>query len=146
MRTVGNSQRGPLLSERLTTSGLRFTRQREHVYRVLLGKPDHPVADEVFRRAKREMPDISLATVYNCLDALVQCGLVRKVQLDRGASRFCPNMQEHCHFCCDVCDRVFDVEMPAARAPVSMPKGFKASRYELAVRGVCADCGAKARR
>ena len=36
------------------------------------------------------MPEISMATVYNCLDALVKCGLVRQVNLDRGATRFLP--------------------------------------------------------
>ncbi len=62
-------------SERLNTSGFRFTPQRQHVYDVLLQRRDHPTAEEVFIRAKRTMPDISMATVYNCLDALVKCGL-----------------------------------------------------------------------
>ena len=75
-------------------------------------KRDHPTAEEVFIRAKREMPDISMATVYNCLDALVKCGLVRQVTLERGATRFCPNMREHCHFYCDQCESVFDIELP----------------------------------
>ena len=72
-------------SERLATGGFRFTPQREHVYAVLLQKRDHPTAEEVFIRAKREMPDISMATVYNCLDALVECGLVAAG--DAGARR-----------------------------------------------------------
>ena len=71
------------LSERLNTGGFRFTPQRQQVYDVLLHKRDHPTAEEVFIRAKRQMPEISHATVYNCLDALVQCGLVRLVQLER---------------------------------------------------------------
>src|SRR6266496_5325553 len=95
------------LNERLATSGFRFTPQREHVYTVLLQKRDHPTAEEVFIRAKREMPDISMATVYNCLDALVRSGLARQVTLERGAARFCPNMQEHCHFYCAGCENVF---------------------------------------
>src|SRR5580692_2100846 len=99
-------------SRRLTTNGFRFTPQRRCVYDVLLHKRDHPTADEVFIRAKRAMPEISHATVYNCLDALVKCGLVRLVQIDRGATRFCPNMHEHCHFYCDACDRVYDVDLP----------------------------------
>ena len=57
------------------------------------------------------MPEISHATVYNCLDALVKCGLVRQVQLERGATRFCPNMEEHCHYSCDACGEVFDVRV-----------------------------------
>lgn len=147
MKAVENARtRGPLLSERLTTNGLRFTRQRQHVFRLLLGKRDHPTADEVFLRAKREMPDISLATVYNCLDALVRCGLVRKVQLHHGASRFCPNMKEHCHFYCDECDRVFDIELPTAKAAVSVPKGFRASHYDIAIHGVCPACGSRRKR
>ena len=92
-RTAQSRPRTSQLNERLATSGFRFTPQREHVYAVLLRKRDHPTAEEVFIRAKREMPEISMATVYNCLDALVKCGLARQVTLERGATRFCPNMQ-----------------------------------------------------
>jgi len=130
------------LTERLTTGGFRFTPQREHVYSVLLKKRDHPTAEAVFIRAKREMPDISMATVYNCLDALVKCGVVRQVSLERGAARFCPNIQQHCHFYCDGCDEVFDIDI-APEAGISLPKGFKAERYEMAIHGRCPKCGGK---
>src|SRR6266487_6182906 len=128
------------LNERLATRGFRFTPQREHVYSVLLGKRDHPTAEEVFIRTKREMPDISMATVYNCLDALVKCGLARQVSLERGAARFCPNMQEHCHFYCDECDEVFDINL-TPETGVRLPKGFKAERYDIAIHGRCPKCG-----
>ena len=72
------------ITERLATSGLRLTPQREHVYNVLIEERDHPTAEQVFLRAKKDMPDISMATVYNCLDALVRSGLVKQVNLDRG--------------------------------------------------------------
>src|ERR1700678_2089677 len=113
-------------SHRLTTSGFRFTPQRQRVYDVLVKKCDHPTADEVFIRAKKQMPEISHATVYNCLDALVKSGLIRQVTLDRGATRFCPNMHEHCHFYCDECDQVFDVDLSAkAHDAVALPRGFR---------------------
>jgi Fe2+ or Zn2+ uptake regulation protein len=128
-------------NERLTTNGFRFTPQRQHVYDVLLQKRDHPTAEEVFIRAKGGMPDISMATVYNCLDALVRSGLARQVTVDRGATRFCPNMQEHCHFYCDACDHIFDVELPEnGPAAVALPKGFKATRFEIAIHGACPNC------
>lgn len=131
-------------SERLNTRGLRFTPQRRRVYDVLLQKRDHPTADEVFVRAKKQMPEISHATVYNCLGALVECGLVRQVQLDRGATRFCPNMHEHGHFYCHKCDAIFDVDL-TAKAPggFELPRGFRAEHFEIAVHGVCADCTKK---
>lgn len=128
------------LNERLATRGFRFTRQREHVYAVLLRKRDHPTAEEVFIRVKHEMPDISMATVYNCLDALVECGLARQVTLERGATRFCPNMREHGHFYCDLCKSVFDIELPAVPG-ITLPKGYRAERYDVAIHGRCPACG-----
>ena len=130
-------------SERLNTSGFRFTPQRQHVYDVIMHKRDHPTAEEVFMRVKKTMPEISHATVYNCLDALVKCGLVRQVQLERGATRFCPNMHEHGHFHCDECGTVFDVDLPAELPGISLPRGFKPRRYEAAIHGLCADCARK---
>ncbi len=127
------------LSERLATSGFRFTPQREQVYAVLLRKRDHPTAEEVFIRAKRQMPEISMATVYNCLDALVSCGLVRQLTLERGAARFCPNMREHGHFYCDKCGAVVDVPLPPS-AGVELPRGFSAQRFEVTIHGRCAAC------
>ena len=85
------------ISRRLADSGLRATPQREVVYNILLQKRDHPTADEVFARVKPELPGISLATVYNCLEALVQCNLVRAVNFERGPTRFCPNLHPHAH-------------------------------------------------
>jgi Fur family peroxide stress response transcriptional regulator len=136
---AGHHEHQAHLSERLTTSGFRFTPQREHVYSVLLKKRDHPTAEEVFIRAKREMPEISMATVYNCLDALVQCGLARQVTLERGAARFCPNMQEHCHFYCDSCEGVFDIGLPDG-VGVPLPKGFRAERFDVTIHGCCPAC------
>ena len=144
MSLVQNRSRDGRLLERLATSGFRFTPQREHVYDVLLRKRDHPTAEEVFLRAKSDLPDISMATVYNCLDALVRCGMARQVNVDRGATRFCPNMREHCHFYCDTCQRMFDIDLPSEGPNgITLPKGFKAARFEIAIHGLCAKCGGK---
>ncbi len=79
-------------------SGLRMTKQRREVYGILLHNRDHPTANEVFRRVQEGMPSISLATVYNCLDALVDHGLINQVNFDREPSRFCVNLTPHVHF------------------------------------------------
>ncbi len=131
------------LNDRLATSGLRLTAQRQQVLTVLLDQRDHPTAEEVFIRAKAQMPDISMATVYNCLDALTRCGLVRQVNLDRGATRYCPNMAEHSHFRCEQCGRVYDIEPVGEFMRPHLPKGFQISHSEVWLRGVCADCAHK---
>ena len=133
------------LSERLASRGFRFTPQREHVYAVLLHQRDHPTAEQVFLRAKQTMPEISMATVYNCLDALVKCRLAREVNVNRTAMRYGPNMHDHCHFYCDKCGGVFDVEFEShgREADLKIPQGFEVTSYELSIHGACPRCAAK---
>jgi len=131
------------INERLATGGFRFTSQRHHVYEVLLQKQDHPTAEEVFFRARQRSPDISMATVYNCLDALVKCQLVKQVKVNRGASRFCPNMHEHCHFHCHNCGAVYDVDFDGSRNAIPVPRGFRVSHFDVSIHGLCASCAAR---
>jgi Fur family peroxide stress response transcriptional regulator len=138
-------QPDPRFTERLAARGFRLTAQREQVYSVLIEERDHPTAEQVFMRAKKRMPEISMATVYNCLDALVKCGLVRSVNLNRVAMRYCPNMGEHFHFYCDHCGGVFDIAYTADGQGLALPKGFQASGYEISVHGGCPKCSARKR-
>lgn len=131
------------LEDSLETGGFRTTRQRKKVFEVVAGSYDHPTADEIFERARKRMPEISFATVYNCLSVLVRCGLVRQVTLDRSPTRFCPNMREHCHFFCEECGEVTDIELPSRTAlgRVPLPNGFEVATFDLSLRGVCPACG-----
>lgn len=147
-KTVAQRVLSERLNERLVRTGLRFTAQRREVYSVLLEKRDHPSAEEVFIRAKAAMPEISMATVYNCLDTLVKCGLVRQVNHDRGATRYCSNMEHHHHFYCDGCGGAFDIDAdPQAREPeLLMPSGFLVRNFEISFRGLCSACRGKRKR
>jgi Fe2+ or Zn2+ uptake regulation protein len=128
------------LTDQLGATGLRLTPQRQQVYDVLVQKRDHPTAEEVFIRAKKAMPEISHATVYNCLDALVKSGLARQVTVERGAARFCPNMTEHGHFHCRRCGTIYDVDFPTELAGLVLPHGFQPQHNELIIHGICAAC------
>jgi len=79
-------------------NGLRMTRQRQEIYRFLKSERSHPTANEVFMKIKEALPNVSLATVYNSLEALVQHKVVRQVNFDREPSRYCSNLAEHGHF------------------------------------------------
>jgi len=91
-------------------NGLRMTRQRQEVYRYLMGERSHPTANEVFMRIKETLPNISLATVYNCLEALVQHHIIRQVNFDREPSRYCPNLDEHGHFHDETTGTIHDIK------------------------------------
>ncbi|HVY62331.1 MAG TPA: transcriptional repressor, partial [Planctomycetota bacterium] len=116
----------------------RSTPQREVVYNLLLQKRDHPTADEVYARVRAEMPTISLATVYNCLETLVQCSLVRAVNFERGPTRYCPNLQPHAHFHDEQTGATHDIDLPAdvlARVKAILPAGYDASAVDIIFRG-----------
>lgn len=123
-----------------------MTKQRKVVYDVLLGEPrDHPTAGQVFERAKDEMPSISLATVYNCLETLTHAGVVKQVNVDREASRYCPNQNPHAHFFCSSCEEVFDINLKSAAdavTPWALPEGAFVDHVEVAMKGRCPKCGA----
>ena len=118
---------------------LRLTRQRRVVYEVVVAQRDHPTSQDVYNRAKEVMPGISLATVYNCLEALTQVGLVRQVNLDRAPTRYCPNLEDHAHFHCDACGAVRDVALPECFT-FDVPSGSVLRRQEITLRGLCPDC------
>ena len=127
-----------MLDEALSREGLRSTRQREQVFAVLLQKRDHPTADEVYARVRDKLASISLATVYNCLETLVQCGLVRAVNYEREPTRFCPNLSEHAHFQDRKTGRVYDVDLPEElmeRLRSILPDGYEADSIELYFHG-----------
>lgn len=127
-----------ILNEALESSGLRSTRQREHVFEVLLSQRDHPTADEVYARSRISMPSISLATVYNCLETLVGCGLVRQVNMERESTRYCPNLAEHAHFHDEVTGRVYDIDMPKEfyrKLSAILPPGYEVDEVKLSFRG-----------
>ncbi len=76
---------------------LRCTTQRVALFEALHGTKSHPTAEELFSMVKPGMSSLSLATVYNTLDALCDAGLARKMASASGSSRYDADMSEHLH-------------------------------------------------
>ena len=130
-------------SEAPAMPNLCMTRQRKVVYEVLLDELDHPTATEVFARSQEQMPGISLATVYNCLETLTQVGAVKQVNLDREASRYCPNLNPHAHFYCTECNEVLDIHLAdqsRAETPWKLPSGIQLNQIDVTMKGLCPNC------
>ncbi len=119
-------------------SGLRMTRQRQEIYRILIENRDHPTANEVFMLAKDALPNLSLATVYNCLEALVQHGIIRQVNFERESSRYCANLREHGHFHDAATGEIHDVDFKPGTdfsKFLNLPPGAVVEDIEITLRG-----------
>lgn len=128
------------------TGDLRMTRQRREVYQILQERHDHPTAADLHAAVKERMPSISLATVYNCLETMTQCGLIKQVNMGRDSSRYCANKTEHAHFFCLGCGTVSDVDLedPARlHDAFALEAGSALERLEVTLRGYCPTCASK---
>lgn len=132
-----------ILRERLGQMGGHLTRQRGAVYSYLCESWQHPTAEEVYLGVKRELPRISLATVYKNLEALVNCGLATKVTAGDGAARYDLRTDHHYHSRCLRCGVMVDLEPEAEGIlpdMVKVPPGFEVSIYRVEVLGYCQEC------
>ncbi len=113
------------------------------MHRFLVGTDRHPTAEEVFLGVRRELPAISLATVYKSLETLASCGLALKLAGADGCARYDGRTDPHHHARCDRCGKVRDVPgglpLEAAAVPDAFP-GFRVTGYRLELTGLCSDC------
>ena len=89
------SKADEMIDEAIQSVGLRVTRQRRAIYRVLADSGDRPDANEVHRRARVFDPKVSLATTYRTLAELADKGVVEKLTLEGEPSRFETNDTPH---------------------------------------------------
>ena len=127
---------------KMREAGLRVTPQRRAVWEAFGdGEGGHLAADEVFTRARRGLPELSRATVYNTLAAFVEAGMLQAVE-SRGAVLYDPNPDpEHQHFRCRNCDRLHDVRVEGVEGlRIPDDEGFVVEGKTVLLRGLCPAC------
>jgi Fur family transcriptional regulator, stress-responsive regulator len=132
------------LVQRLRDRGWRLTAQRRVVAEVLAGEHIHLTADAVYSRAQVLLPEISLATVYNTLNELVDMGEVMEISTGDGPKRYDPNTTAaHHHLYCVGCGALRDVN-PGGTAALELSDtekhGFELLDVDIVFRGRCSDC------
>lgn len=123
--------------------GLGLTKQRQAVLTVIHESEEHLSANEVFENARRLLPGISFATVYNSLRYLKNEGLIAEVSFGTDAARYDRKLTRHDHAVCNACGKLVDMDLPIpakllARA-TDLSK-FEAESVELILRGRCPEC------
>ena len=131
---------------RCRASALAVTPQRLAIFRQLAATDRHPSAEELHAAVRREMPTLSLATVYKTLDTLAAIGAVRPVSRLGARGRWDANLGPHHHLICTECGAVGDVTeraLDAAARParrVAARHGFAAAGHAVEIFGRCAAC------
>lgn len=123
--------------KRLRAAGLRPTRQRLALARLLLENGDrHVTAEQLHAEASAACIKVSLATVYNTLHQFTEVGLLREAVVEPGRSYFDTNTADHHHFFCEATGELQDI--PGHHLSVSglpaPPFGTEIRRVDIIVR------------
>lgn len=125
------------LVDRLREAGLRPTRQRLALARLLYGKHDrHISAEQLYTEAQTAGLELSLATVYNTLNQFTEAGLLHEINVEPGRSLFDTNTVPHHHFYMEMSGQLIDfpdsgITISGLPAP---PDGTTVQRVDIVVR------------
>jgi Fur family iron response transcriptional regulator len=123
--------------ELLDNAGLRPTRQRMALARLLFGDGNrHVTAEDLHRDAKKANIPVSLATVYNNLHQFTSAGLLREMIVEPGKAYFDTNLTSHHHFFFEDTGEIEDIpdnQVAVAHLP-KIPQGTTLNRVDVVVR------------
>lgn len=123
--------------DRLRSAGLRPTRQRLALARLLFGAGDrHLTAETLHSEAQRQRVRVSLATVYNTLNQFTEAGLLREVVVEHGRSYFDTNTSDHHHFFHEDDGMLRDIpgESVVLKSVPQAPEGTEVARVDVVIR------------
>ncbi len=119
----------------------RYSFQREVIYNNVMSRKDHPTAEQIYEDVKKEIPNISLGTVYRNLNFLADEGKILKVDLEK--SVFDSTLEVHNHMLCEKCRRVVDVDVDFDKVNFFDKIGNIITKADIRFTGICAQCKEK---
>ncbi len=126
-----------MIAEKLRAAGLRPTRQRLALAKILFGNGDrHVSAEDLHREACAAKVLVSVATVYNTLNQFTAAGLLREVAIEGDRSFFDTNTSNHFHFYHEKEGRLFDIgtDNLEIKGLPTAPEGTEIDRIDVIVR------------
>ncbi|MBI1953535.1 MAG: transcriptional repressor [Candidatus Omnitrophica bacterium] len=136
---------GQTFQEHLGRQGLKLTRQREEILRVLMSAERHLGTEDLFALLKKQDPTIGRATVFRTVRLLQECGLVAEVGSSNGPSKFelKADRPHHDHMICVECGRILEFQSPAMehfQDGAVRRHGFTALWHRHEIFGRCRSC------
>ena len=123
----------------LKSKGMILTRSRVDIYDHILRTRSHPTCEEIYDSIKGQNGKLSIATVYNVTEKLVEEKLLVKLIAPNGEMRFDATLSFHGHFYCEHCGRIFDFDCEADKLAQGLD-GFEIREFEVKATGLCPEC------
>ena len=126
--------------QRCTQSGLRMTEQRRTVAQVLETSQDHPDVEELYARASKLDPRISIATVYRSVKLFEESGILEKLEFGDGRARYEDADRDHHDHLIDMQSgkviEFIDPDIEALQEKIAQRLGYRLKGHRLELYGV----------
>ena len=125
-----------IIVEKLKAAGVQPTAQRIAIYYYILSEADHPTAEKIKDWADQGFPKLSLATIYNTLNALVEANLIKEFKLPHSAKVIYDcNVSYHHHFLDEDTGQLIDLAPDLVKVNPKVKKDFMVNDVHVLLRG-----------
>jgi len=124
----------------LQKNNIKPSYARIKIYEYLTVKRNHPAVDMIYNELSAEIPTLSKTTVYNTLGLLADAGLVRAITIEDNETRYDAGMQDHGHFKCESCGRIFDFSFESDSLVYDGLADFEINTKNVYFNGICSGC------
>ncbi|MEG2848481.1 MAG: transcriptional repressor [Bacilli bacterium] len=133
---------------------MRYSVQREKILEFVTKSSEHPTADIVYKNLRREMPNLSLGTVYRNLTSLARIGKIKKITVANGSDHYDKTLENHYHILCNKCKKLYDIyfndtvdieKVSDLEKSINNENGCKISNIDIMFYGICNKCLSKER-
>jgi Fe2+ or Zn2+ uptake regulation protein len=131
------------LKNTLKEKGIKPTYQRLKILDYMSQNiRNHPTVDMIYAELAKEIPTISMTTVYNTLSTFIEKGLVCGVTITGTEVRYDFNTESHHHFLCKKCGQIKDIDIPCSLAAKKgeLVDGHRLEEIHGYFKGTCRDC------
>ena len=125
----------------------RMTHQRQVILEEVMKDGGHPTADEIYERVRKQLPRISMGTVYRNLDILVSSGFISRIEPGLPQMRFDGKTRDHYHITCMRCGRIenapigpFGDTLDTLEHALGRLTKFGIFGHKLEFMGLCKEC------
>lgn len=139
------------LKEDLKKKGYKLTPQRRSIVdTIIVNEGKHLTAEEIYDEVKKSCPEIGLATVYRTILLLEELGIISRLDLNDGCSRYemvhSNETHRHHHLICNICHSVSEVQddlLDDLEANIQKDYKFKILDHSVKFYGICGECQEK---